>query len=470
MAIRTLSKGKIRFSEGSVNEKKSVLSSDDRATSRAERIAFRKKAEATSVEYYLNRQERKYWEHMRPSQKQKVIKRAIRRSGVKDKDNKYVRKTKKSSKRLKQQLDAKTAAFDITATDVTKSTSGQKNIKVKTASSRSDGAKRDCSMDSGNRYGNESKYNYEKRDDGIFKTDSTEHSGFIPTSGSSRAAEEGGKEAVSVTTETASTAAATASGGTTEAVKAGIKVAKKAAENIKQAVASMEQTRDEQVRAEAASNPAHASGILGAVQNGAAILGAAITAGFMTILQPILLILLPVIVIAGILGAILSPISALEDNELFPNQLNVEVDDEQVQAVLDMANKLLGTPYKMGGNDPATGIDCSGFTTLCFRAAGVNLPRTAQGQYDVSKHFLDESEAVPGDLVFYTGTYNAGRTVTHVEIYLGDGNTVGAGDPVRVTSLHSPYFQAHFYSFGRILERKEKDEDSKEEKETIRDN
>ena len=45
-----------------------------------------------------------------------------------------------------------------------------------------------------------------------------------------------------------------------------------------------------------------------------------------------------------------------------------------------------------------------------------------------------------------------------MEIYLGEGKMIGAGDPVKIHDLHSLYYSSHFYSFGRILKRKQPEE------------
>ena len=70
-----------------------------------------------------------------------------------------------------------------------------------------------------------------------------------------------------------------------------------------------------------------------------------------------------------------------------------------------------------GGASPTTSFDCSGLTQWTYGKAGINLPRTAQQQYDVTQH-IPLSEAQAGDLVFFHSTYNAGSYITHVGIYL----------------------------------------------------
>src|ERR1700759_848143 len=45
--------------------------------------------------------------------------------------------------------------------------------------------------------------------------------------------------------------------------------------------------------------------------------------------------------------------------------------------VISIAEKYLGVPYKWGGTNPATGLDCSGFAQLVYKQVGISLPRTS---------------------------------------------------------------------------------------------
>ena len=98
-----------------------------------------------------------------------------------------------------------------------------------------------------------------------------------------------------------------------------------------------------------------------------------------------------------------------------------------------------------------TGIDCSGFVCWVFSNSGVhNLPRTtAQGIYDQCTP-VSASDAKAGDIIFFTGTYNSAGAVSHVGIYCGNGVMIHCGDPISYASINSPYWQSHFYSFGRL--------------------
>lgn len=78
---------------------------------------------------------------------------------------------------------------------------------------------------------------------------------------------------------------------------------------------------------------------------------------------------------------------------------------------LDIAASKKGSPYRYGASGPHR-FDCSGLTLYSFKKAGKKLPRTAQQQYNKTRH-ISSSQRRRGDLVFF----HAGRSVYHVGIY-----------------------------------------------------
>ena len=81
-----------------------------------------------------------------------------------------------------------------------------------------------------------------------------------------------------------------------------------------------------------------------------------------------------------------------------------------------------------GGTSPTKGWDCSGFVQYVYKKHfGVTLPRTSGEQAGrgttVSKN--SRSTWKPGDLLFYKQN---GR-VSHVAIYLGNGQMIHALNP-----------------------------------------
>lgn len=128
---------------------------------------------------------------------------------------------------------------------------------------------------------------------------------------------------------------------------------------------------------------------------------------------------------------------------------SAKFDDETVQKIMDEALKYRGYPYVFGGSNPQTSFDCSGIVQWCFAKVGINLPRTAQAQYDVTQH-LSLAEAKPGDLIFFHSTYSTSDYVTHIGIYVGNNRMYHAGDPIGYTDLTESYWQAHLIGAGRV--------------------
>lgn len=126
-------------------------------------------------------------------------------------------------------------------------------------------------------------------------------------------------------------------------------------------------------------------------------------------------------------------------------------DDATVQALMEEAAKYLGFPYVWGASKPSTSFDCSGFVCWVFTNSGVyKLPRTtAQGIYNQCTP-VSITEARAEDIIFFTGTYNLSGPVSHVGIYCGNGVFIHCGDPISYASVNSPYWQSHFYGYGRL--------------------
>ena len=121
--------------------------------------------------------------------------------------------------------------------------------------------------------------------------------------------------------------------------------------------------------------------------------------------------------------------------------------DETFAAILEEAEKYLGFPYVWGGSSPSTSFDCSGFVSYVYNQCGWDFGRLgAQGLYNIS---TPTNNPKPGDLVFFTGTYDT-PGVSHVGIYVGDGWMLDCGDPIHYSNLNTNYWQSHFYAYGKL--------------------
>lgn len=115
------------------------------------------------------------------------------------------------------------------------------------------------------------------------------------------------------------------------------------------------------------------------------------------------------------------------------------------------AEKYLGYPYVWGGSSPSTSFDCSGFVSWVINNCGNGWSvgrQTANGLKNLCD-IIPPSEAKPGDLIFFQGTYGT-TGASHVGIYVGGGMMIHCGNPISYASVESSYWQEHFYCYGRI--------------------
>ena len=127
------------------------------------------------------------------------------------------------------------------------------------------------------------------------------------------------------------------------------------------------------------------------------------------------------------------------------------LEDEQFAAIIKEAEKYLGFPYVWGGSSPATSFDCSGFVSYVYNNCGVgwNFGRLgAEGLRQLCTR-VSSANVKPGDLIFFQGTYDT-TGASHVGIYVGNNTMLHCGDPIQYSDISSPYWQQHFYQFGRL--------------------
>lgn len=113
------------------------------------------------------------------------------------------------------------------------------------------------------------------------------------------------------------------------------------------------------------------------------------------------------------------------------------------------AERYIGVPYKRGGTNPETGMDCSGFVRKVFSLVGIHLPRTSAEQFHRGKK-IGRQELVKGDLVFF----GRNQRVNHVGIYIGDGKFIHAPRPnqtIRIARLDMPEFVRKFLGARRLF-------------------
>ena len=112
------------------------------------------------------------------------------------------------------------------------------------------------------------------------------------------------------------------------------------------------------------------------------------------------------------------------------NVRNIEAPFDK-KLIVENAYMYLNSPYLWGGKTPF-GIDCSGFTQMSYKLAGIHIKRDAfqQAEQGHTINLLEEAE--PGDLAFFD---NEEGNITHVGIILRDNKIIHASGQVRIDDI-----------------------------------
>ncbi len=109
--------------------------------------------------------------------------------------------------------------------------------------------------------------------------------------------------------------------------------------------------------------------------------------------------------------------------------------------LLDYAKYFKGGKYIWGGTSPK-GFDCSGYVQYLYKKHKVNLPRTAWAQSKKGIN-VDKDSLKKGDLVFFLTDKKRGIPVTHVGIYIGNGEFIHAASKKKGIII-SPITHGHY--------------------------
>ncbi|QEK12324.1 SH3 domain-containing protein [Crassaminicella thermophila] len=122
--------------------------------------------------------------------------------------------------------------------------------------------------------------------------------------------------------------------------------------------------------------------------------------------------------------------------------------------VVTIAKNLLGKKYVYGASGPNR-FDCSGFTSYVYHNIGIKIPRTSSNQVRIGKK-VSKSDLRAGDLVFFdTNGVNNGK-ISHVGIYIGNGQFIHASSgkkakKVVISDLTEGYYKRTYVTARRVL-------------------
>ena len=118
--------------------------------------------------------------------------------------------------------------------------------------------------------------------------------------------------------------------------------------------------------------------------------------------------------------------------------------------IVAYARTLIGCPYKYGSTDPEQGFDCSGFINYVFNYFCIAVPRSSVEFTNVTRE-ISLNDAMPGDLVLFTGTDTTSTTVGHMGIIVSSPgedprfihSTSGRAMGVTETPFYSYYIKRY---------------------------
>jgi hypothetical protein len=118
--------------------------------------------------------------------------------------------------------------------------------------------------------------------------------------------------------------------------------------------------------------------------------------------------------------------------------------------VTRLAMQYLGVRYRWGGNNPRTGIDCSGFVKLVYEQLGVRLPRRAREQALKGIPITQIEQLQPGDLLFFAVKRHH---IDHTGIYIGEGyfiHSARSRGGVAIDHLSHPLYRRSLVAARRL--------------------
>jgi len=123
--------------------------------------------------------------------------------------------------------------------------------------------------------------------------------------------------------------------------------------------------------------------------------------------------------------------------------------------VISYGKQFMGTPYKWGGTNLNKGVDCSGFVYSVYNHFGVYLNRSSAAMASNGTR-VSKSDLQTGDLVLFDTTGVNNGQISHVGIYIGNGQFIHSSSSKRtwgvtISSLNEAYYQRTYVTARRVI-------------------
>ena len=144
---------------------------------------------------------------------------------------------------------------------------------------------------------------------------------------------------------------------------------------------------------------------------------------------------------AASLTIVLTPATATAAEPAPASSQSETAPSSAAQTAVDTARAQVGKSYEYGAAGPDS-YDCSGLTQYAYRSAGIELPHSSRSQSEMGTP-VARADLRPGDLVFFY------EPVSHVGVYVGDGQMVDAGS--EETGVSQRTVDMEGYNFARRI-------------------
>ena len=143
----------------------------------------------------------------------------------------------------------------------------------------------------------------------------------------------------------------------------------------------------------------------------------------------------------------------VQENNLASEKKEEEKSTPEItgEDIVAYAKKFLGGKYVSGGNTPATGMDCSGYTKYVFKHFGYTLSRTTSGQATNGKE-VARSDMQVGDIIIFLN--DSKSKIGHVGIYIGNDQFIHSANAKRgivIDSVYNSYYEPRWVCVRRII-------------------
>ena len=122
------------------------------------------------------------------------------------------------------------------------------------------------------------------------------------------------------------------------------------------------------------------------------------------------------------------------------------------QKVIDSAYSQLGARYKLGGNAPNKGFDCSGLIQWAYAQQGISVPRVTKDQARMGRLVGPKENLRPADILVFKN--RQGPHGLHTGLYTSNGKFIHSprsGQRVRTESLDVAYWKSSLIGVRRLI-------------------